>query len=243
MPPNRDQQKIARIEKIREIVREDFERIHQARSPYDVLNVGRELPVGQIEERYERYERFYRAENFQRLGDIDLTRKALDIRRAIARAIVEVRDASRPGPPPPSDHRSHDEHLFTPEEDRRALAIIYFRDGLTYLQLGDLNEAHGMFKRCVEYDATSGLGHAYLGYITHKRRSYDPQSIDEARRLLERAAQLAPNEADVFVLIARFHARQSDAESLSATVDYIERIDPAHPMLDKLQRRLRRLRD
>lgn len=235
-------QKDARIERIRSIVQDDFNRIQEASSPYQVLNVSSSEAVDEIEERYQRYERFYRAENFQRLGDIDLTRKALDIRRAIGRAIVDVR---KRGPRSESESSSslHDASLFAHDDDRHALSQIYLRDGLTYLQLGDLNEAGSFLSLAVEYGPQCALGMAYLGYVTHKRRSFDQDAVKEARRLLDRAVELSPEETDIHVLRGRFFAKQRNTEMLSTTIEEIERIDPAHPTLDRLQRKLHKLRD
>ena len=73
-----------RIEKVRGIVSEDFARISSTDDPFVILNLDEDATLDDANQRYERYEKFYRAENFQRLGDMDLTRKALHIRRAIA---------------------------------------------------------------------------------------------------------------------------------------------------------------
>lgn len=234
----------ARLERIRNIVKEDFERVSRAQEPHDILNVSSSDSLSQIEERYQRYERFYRAENFQRLGDIDLTRKALDIRRAIGRAIGKVREQrqKRSG----SRHsasESYDMGLFTPDGDRQALAAIYLRDGITYLQLGDLNGASRFLRRSVHYDQTEGLALAYLGYVVHKRRSYEPQAVEEARDLLDRAASASPDEPDVFALRGRFFAKNLEVEPLQRTIEHIEQLDPTHPMLDRLQRKLHDMLD
>ena len=54
--------KDARLERIREVVRDDYERIRLANSPYQILNVVDGESLEQIEDRYNRYERFYRAD-------------------------------------------------------------------------------------------------------------------------------------------------------------------------------------
>lgn len=232
--------KNARLERIREVVRDDYERIRLANSPYQILNVVDGESVEQIEDRYNRYERFYRAENFQRLGDIDLTRKALEIRRAIGRAIVEVR---RAGPRGGSRlARTHDTSIFEDAHDRQALAEIYLNDGLTYLQLGELPEAGRFFRLSVDYDEQRAISLAYLGYVIQKQRSFDSTAVEEARDYLDRAAQLDPDDPDVFILRGRFFAKLQDTESLAQTISDIERIDPAHPTLDRLQRKLNRLK-
>lgn len=233
--------KDARLERIREVVRDDYERIRLANSPYQILNVVDGESLEQIEDRYNRYERFYRAENFQRLGDIDLTRKALDIRRAIGRAIVEVR---RSGPRGGSNRvsRTHDTSIFEDSHDRHALAEIYLNDGLTYLQLGELTEAGRFFRLSVDYDEMRAISLAYLGYVIQKQRSFDSSAVEEARDYLDRAAKLDPEDPDVFILRGRFFAKLQDVDNLAQTIVDIERIDPAHPTLDRLQRKLNRLK-
>ena len=87
---NSRDERAERIERIREIVREDFDRVQQASSPFGVLNLTEDATLEEVHERYQRYERFYRAENFQRLGNMDLTRKALDVRRAVGTAMGKI---------------------------------------------------------------------------------------------------------------------------------------------------------
>ena len=235
--------KAVRLARIREIVREDFARVQAASSPYQVLNVMDGEGMDEIEERYVRYERFYRAENFQRLGDIDLTRKALDIRRAIGRSIVDIRKRGARARHPLTSSGVHDAAIFDGGEDRYALAEIYLRDGMAYLQLGEMNEAQRFLRLSVDYDPEGAMAMAYLGYVVHKQRSFDQEAVEEARRLLDRAAEISPHEPDIFVLRGRFFAKLEDTESLQATIDAIEKIDPAHHMLDRLQRKLNRLKE
>ncbi len=244
-------EKIARVERIREIVKDDFERVYGSQDPYDILNVAMGESLQQIEERYQRYERFYRAENFQRLGDIDLTRKALDIRRALGKAIVEVRKrGARPanslqhhtiglGAQSSSSSSSRNPLL---EHDHQALSQIYLRDGMAFLQIGDLAESSALLRRALEYNASSGVTLAYLGYVLHKHQPFDSKTLSEARGYLERATQLAPDDPDVYILRGRFFAKQHDAANLQECIEQIERINPAHPMLDRLQKKLRTLK-
>ncbi len=247
--------KNARVERIREIVMEDFERVNSSRDPYDILNVAVGESIQQIEERYQRYERFYRAENFQRLGDIDLTRKALDIRRSLGKAIVEVRklggrvqrNSSMNNAYPIGVGGARSTGASKPynpllDNDYKALGQIYLRDGMTFLQIGDLAESTALLRRSLDYNSSSGVTLAYLGYVMHKHRPFDAQILAEAREYLEQAVQLAPNDPDVYILRGRFFAKQHEAHNLQQCIDAIERINPAHPMLDRLQKKLRTLK-
>ena len=231
----------SRFEKIQEIVLEDLTRIQQASTPFVILNSKEYEPIELIEERYEKYERFYRPENFQRLGDIDLTQKALGIRRKLGHAIEEIRRivqqrSTNENPAVSSGYAS----LFVSDDDR-AMGSLYFRDALAYIQLGDLNEAYTLLQSAISYDQTSGLAKAYLGYMTFKRRAYVDNAIEQARALLAEAASLSPEDCDVFVLRGRFFARMGDLEDLMKTISQIEQLEPAHPMLDRLQRKANQL--
>jgi len=229
----------ARLQRIREIVNDDYDRVSQATTPHEVLNAASSETMSQIEARYERYERFYRAENFQRLGDMDLTRKALEIRRSIGRAISDVRQNLRTTAGNPAV--THDTNLFELDEDRVAMGDIYLRDGMTYLHLGDYAEASEMLQRSVHYNPTRGISLAYLGYVLFKHRSYDPGVIEEAREYLDRASDVEPDDPDIFVLRGRFFAKLRELTPLKECILSIERINPAHPMLDKLQRKFNEL--
>ncbi len=233
------EEKAVRIKRIREIVQDDFERISQANSPYVVLNISEAETREQVEERYERYERFYRAENFQRLGDIDLTRKALEIRRSIARAMSEIQSTMAKAPSERVER--HDMNLFAAEEDNQAMGEIYFRDAMTYLHLGDHVEACTHLRKSVKYDKRRGIAQAYLGYVLYKVKSYDQEVVREAKGLLGRAAEIDPNDPDIFVLRGRFFAKIKDRVSLQKTIEHIENIDPTHPMLDRLQKKVHQL--
>lgn len=240
--PQKPNDRQSRFEKIQDIVMEDLSRIKQAQTPFVILNSKEYEPLEVIEERYEKYERFYRPENFQRLGDIELTQKALDVRRKLGHAIEEIRSivqkrSTNENPALPGDHSG----LFVSEDDR-AMGGLYFRDALAYIQLGDLNEAYTLLKSAIFYDQTSGLAKAYLGYMTFKRRAYVDNAIDEARQLLTEAASLSPEDCDVFVLRGRFFARMGDVNDLMETINQIEILEPAHPMLDRLQRKANQLK-
>ena len=244
-----------RIERVRGIVNDDFERVRRTSDPFEILNSQRGESLAKIEQRYERYERFYRAENFQRLGDIDLTRKALEIRRTLARAINEVRASSgavrapRAADSAPSGHRNssvydsylpadYGEESVEIDADRAAMAHIYFRDGLAFLQLGDLHEAVSFFDRASSHDPREGLYLAYKGYSIYRRDPYSDEAKREARELVERARELSPDDADTHVLRARFFLKVEEIETAKRAMAEVERLSPEHPMLPRLRRKV-----
>lgn len=223
----------ARIERIRAVVNEDFERISKSEDPFVILNIDPDIRWEEAAARYERYERFYRAENFQRLGDMDLTRKAMDIRRAVGRAIVEVQGLTvgEPVGAPPSE-------VDEVDPDERAMGDIYFRDGLTYLRLGDLDTARDAFRKSHDSDPGRGIALAYLGYTSFRRRIHDEELQQETRETMAAAIRLAPTDPDVHVLAARFHLKIGDTDAARAAIQRVERLEPAHPKLGKLHARL-----
>lgn len=234
-----DSDKAARIERIRSIVTEDFERIVSTDDPFVILNLEPATSWDEAAARYERYERFYRAENFQRLGDMDLTRKALDIRRSVGRAIVEVQSILEEQASTSERHNG----VGLPEVDPNSAALgsIYFKDGLTYLKLGDLDMACECFRRACDYDPSEGLPLGYLSYTNFRRRMNEPEVVAETRKSLQQAARMDPGNADVFVLVARFHMKLGEEADAKAAIGKVESINPDHPKLDRLYGRLDRL--
>lgn len=228
--------KAARLDRIRAIVNEDFERITGTDDPFVVLNLPRDTDWEEASARYERYERFYRAENFQRLGDVDLTRKALDIRRAVGRAIVEVQgvlDSLNDESEVPSESNTG---MLKLDPNSIALGDIYFRDGLTYLKLGDVENAQECFRTGCDYDPTRGILLAYLSYTTLRRRINEPDVVEEQRRNLYQATRVDPRNADIWVLVARMHIKLGEKDDAVMAIEKVANIDPKHPKLEKLRR-------
>lgn len=234
-----DSDKSARIERIRAIVNEDYDRIMKSDDAFVILNLSSDASHDEAMARYERYERFYRAENFQRLGDGDLTRKALDIRRAVGRAIVDVQ--AELGSSSALSEGLDMAAIPEVEPNFAALGDIYFRDGLTYVKLGDLEEGSKCFRRACDYDPTQGLALAYLAYTTFRQRMNDPDLVDESRANLAQARRMEPQNADVHVLVARFHMKLGEAEEAQEAIAAVERLMPDHPKLNKLHSRFQAL--
>lgn len=230
--------KAVRIERLRAIVNEDYERITNTEDPYVVLNLDSSADWETAAARYERYERFYRAENFQRLGDMDLTRKALDVRRAVGRAIVEIQGAMEDRADVSGGTEERPPSFSELDPNSQALGDIYFRDGLTYLRLGDLDSALDCLQRAKEYDPTRGLLLAYHAYTSFRRRTTDPDTVEESRRSMLQAARMEPNDPDVHVLVARFFLKIKDVEQSVKSIERVRKLSPKHPKLSVLEQRL-----
>ena len=227
-----------RIERIRSIVREDFERIQETSDPYVVLNLTNEATMEEVRDRYDRYERFYRAENFQRLGNMDLTRKALDVRRAIGRAMVQIQ--SRPDTASKLEQPSAQQvapDLPDVDPEAEAMGDIYFRDGLTYLRLGDFNAAREYFQRACDYDPSRGIILANLAYTRFKLDPTNEPLQGQAGRGLKRAAKMEPNNPEIFALLARFGINTRNQEMSHRALKQLEALKPDHPLLPSLKKR------
>lgn len=237
-PPKED-----RIERVRGIVSEDFARISSGDDPFTILNLSREATLEEAKDRYERYEKFYRAENFQRLGDMDLTRKALHIRRAIGRAMVSIQGELVNAPMTNADPSESQPVIPDVDADCAALSDIYFRDGLTYLKLRDLNSAVDCLQRAVDYDPGRGDVLAYFAYARFKLRHNDPRVVDESREQLDRAARMNPHNIDIFLLRTRFGINTENPDFAQKALSTVKKLRPDHPKISKLERRLNRLQD
>ena len=229
-----------RIERIKSIVEEDYHRIQATDNPYQILNLPDHASPEQVKDRYERYERFYRAENFQRLGNMDLTRKALDVRRSIGRAMVRIQAEQSSQPEPaskPTKRPGADTDLPSVDPDAAAMGDIYFRDALSYLSIGDLSSACEYFQRACDYDPSRGIIRAHLAYTEFKRNPTHEETVKRAGRQLRMAADLAPNNVEVFALLARFGINDRDNELAHSAIKRMEALDPSHPQLARLKKR------
>ena len=204
--------------RIRGIVNEDYTRISGESDPYIILNVEPDASWESVNSRFESYERFYRVENFQRIGDMDLTRKALDIRRAVARAIADIRSRISKTS---NVAEGADVGRLVVDPKSAALGDICFRDGLTYLKLGDLDVAHKTFRTACDYDPSRGILLAYLSYTAFRRRMNEPDVVEESRRNLIRAIEMQPLNSDIERLVTRFFEKTGDRQT---AIELINRV-------------------
>lgn len=230
--------KSQKIERVRTIVFEDYERMTSSLDPFVILNLPTDTSWEDATARYERYERFYRAENFQRLGDVDLTRKALDIRRIVGRAIIDLQDLMNAIFSESEASEVSNTGMIALDPNAAALADIYYRDGLTFLKLGDLDSASECFRTGCDYDPTRGILLAYRAYTSFRKAIHDPAVVDEARRSLYHASRMDPADADVWVLIARYHLKLVETHESDQAIERVRLLNPKHPKLAKLLKHL-----
>jgi tetratricopeptide (TPR) repeat protein len=266
--------RVNRIGRIQGIVQEDYDRITGTRDPYIKLNLK---PGSDFELVVERYERFYRGENFERLGDDDLTRMALEIRGALGRAMVEIQarknaqksglvpgpDASAHGPrdqavsrndvptapfpkaetqaasPAPTVVEVANDLRTAIDPDEAAIGDIYYRDGLTFMRLGDYDSACDILLRARDYDPSRGIILANYAYSRFKSRAGDPSVVEQAGADLARAATLDPADAEIFVLMTRFAINSGQAAMAHEAISRLEIVHPGHPRLPKLRARVK----
>jgi len=227
---------------IRAMVDADFHRISETDNPFRILNLAEDADLEAARERFERYERFYRADNFRRFDDPDLTGRAQQIREAMSRAMVAL--SGRQNSSSATRHASANAVGFVAPPaavDTAPLGDIYFRDGLTYLKLGDLNAAEDCLQRAVDHDPGRGILVAYLNYARYKLRNNDPEVVGACRENLRQAARLEPDNVEIFVIMARFGLNIDEPILVSEAIARIETLRSDHPKLATLRERLARL--
>ncbi len=227
-----------RLSGIKRIVQEDYERIRNTEDPYITLNLRPDASLSQVGSRFNRYERFYREENFQRLGDEELTAHVIEIRRSIERAMIEIQTLF--GPESEQDNSNY--YVFSGAReataDNLAFCDVYFRDGLTYLRLGDFDSAGEFFKKARRHNPDRGLLVAHIAYLDYKRDSDNPKAVEDASKAFEKAISLDTENVDIYILQARFALASSQNALAVASIARIEAIEPNHPWLSRLKPRV-----
>jgi DNA-binding response OmpR family regulator len=197
------------LRRIYDVVLRDFRRIQEVSNPYEALCVSRTEPVDVIRRRYERFERFYRPENFQRIGDSKLYSLAVEIRQALARAMAEIENSSalsglgeRPSTGVSFGPTSS---WFEPPSNNHPLAQILFNDGLTYLRLGDFLEADLHFRRAVDEAGANGMFDAYIVWTAYLKANRSVDAAGTARLALEKLVERYPGEDTAYHFLAHIH--------------------------------------
>lgn len=217
------------VQRVYEMVLKDYRRVHDAGSPYDILRVSRNEPIAIIRKRYEQFERFYRPDNFSRLGDEKLYRLAVEIRQAMARAMVEI-EAGTMGE---KGGRDADSSGFgrrvgwgseTPVED--PLAQIFFNDGLTYLRISEHGEAVAHFQRSIDLMPNKASFRAYLVWGEFLREGRSREAATRAKQGLERWLEQYPEEDTIYHFLAHIHREDGDLEK---AVSYYRRAAELNP--------------
>lgn len=221
-----------RAEKVRTVVENDHERIMDADDPWTVLGLGEGASAEEVNAEFERYEQFYRAENFKRFDDKDLTRKALEIRKLVSRAVVELQARNQKGGPSAKSSPS----LRSIDPDAHALADIYFRDGISWMKLDDLEAAIDCFQRSMDLDPSSGVTLAYHAYARFRQAPNDGDVVRECRESFRTAAIIEPDDPQVHVLKSRFALQTHNPEMARKGIERVRALEPTHPAIGELRR-------
>jgi tetratricopeptide (TPR) repeat protein len=230
-PPDIDD---AEVDEIRRVVARDHNRVTETDDPWKVLGLGRDASSAEINQRFEQYEQFYRADNFERFDDKDLTKQALEIRKRVSRAVVELQASRRSS----GDVSSNGAPVLQSiDPDCRALADIYFRDGITWMKLEDLESAITCFKRSMDHDPGEGVPLAYHAFARFDREPDNSEVIAECRESFRTAAIVDPENPEVHVLRARFAIRSGHPEMAGASIENVRKLEPGHPAVGELRRR------
>lgn len=219
-------------EKVRDIVEDDYDRIMDAGDPWTVLGLGEGADAEKVSTEFERYEQFYRAENFKRFDDKDLTRKALEIRKLVSRAVVELQATNQSD----FDASSSSPSLRTIDTDAQALAHIYFRDGISWMKLDDLESAIECFQRSMDLDPSNGVTLAYHAYASFRQAPDNSEVVTECRESFRTAAMIEPEDPQVHVLKARFALQTHNPEMAKRGIERVRALEPSHPAIGELRR-------
>jgi len=222
----------ARAEKVQKVVDDDYERVVEADGPWTVLGLEVGASPEEVNAQFERYEQFYRAENFKRFDDNDLTRKALEIRKLVSRAVVELQAMSRDEGESPGSSPS----LQSIDSDAQALAGIYFRDGISWLKLDDVETAIDCFQRSMDLDPSSGLTLAYHAYAQFRQSPNDSSVVLQSRESFRTAAIIEPDDPQIHVLKARFALQTHNPEMAEEAIKRVRLLEPTHPAISELRR-------
>jgi len=230
--PERPDIEDAQVDKIRRVVDRDYQRVTDADNPWAVLGLDRGASPTQINQQFERYEQFYRAENFKRFDDNDLTRKALEIRKMISRAVVELQAAEE-------DEEAQGQGataLDSIDPDSQALADIYFRDGITWMKLEDLEAAAESFQRSMDHDPSRGETLAYHAFACYQRGPHDRDVVAESRESFRTASIIGSDNPEVHVLQARFALETQKDEMAKQAIENLRAVEPGHSAIGELRR-------
>lgn len=214
--------KKSQLQRIYDVVLRDYRRAVEYTSPYDVLRVSNSDTIEVIRRRFERFERFYRPENFQRLSDSKLYKLAIEIRQIMARAMADIEGDSNATssvtnrPILRSDSNEHSEAMDP-------LAQIFFNDALTYLRIADYEEAKYHFDRACSIIPNHATYLAYIIWTDFLKAGRNPTAAAAAKLELQNLIKHHPGNDTAYHFLAhifreegrldmaiRFYQRASD---------------------------------
>jgi tetratricopeptide (TPR) repeat protein len=213
------------------MVLKDYRRVIEATNPYDILRVTRHEAISLIRRRYEQFERFYRLDNFSRLGDDKLYKLAIEIRQAMARAMVEIEASAALGRAPGDDVNSgFSKQTWSAVEGAShvddPLAQIFFSDGLTYLRISDYPEAVAHFQRAIERVPNKASVKTHLIWAEFLRDGRSRESAKAAKQSLEGMLSQHPNEDSIYQFLAHISREEGD---LDRAVTYYRKAAELNP--------------
>lgn len=173
-----------KFERIRLMVEEDQARVARARNAFQVLGLSGGAGRAEVTARFQRFSRFYRPENFERIGDEELIATSRELMAAFRNAATEVLGKAPAELPFSGERRSGKSSARSPSVDDQVLAEVFFDDGNTYLKLGDNHEALSHFKRSTGLVPNSPKFLAYTGWCIYLVDKKNAKRVAEAKQTL-----------------------------------------------------------
>ncbi|MBN1945415.1 MAG: tetratricopeptide repeat protein [Bradymonadales bacterium] len=181
-----------KFERIRQIVAEDRTRVDRATSPHAILGLADGASDAEVNARYQRYCRFYKPENFERIGDTDLLKDAQSLLEAFRKAASDILGEVPSQLPAPLQGIPLVSEVQARQEET-ILAEVFFDDSMTYLKVGDFKEAQEHLRRSSRLVPDNPRFLAQLGWVTYLAGKGNMLEVAKAKQTLLNALKLDPN--------------------------------------------------
>ncbi|MBH23927.1 MAG: hypothetical protein CMH57_05605 [Myxococcales bacterium] len=223
------------------LVELEHHRVLNARSPEALLEVPDDADNREIHAAYMALERFTHSDNFTDFAE--LRPMAREVRRLVEGAMRQF-IPEQPISRPTSLRSIRSSGIWDPPQTRdpstqHALAHVLFLDGMTYLKLADLDEAHEHFEQAHQLHPEEARYLAFLGWSLYLR-SYNTDDRETGRKAVLEAMHRDPELDLTYVILGNIYVREG--QQLRALNLYRKAVT-LNPRNKDARKRLRRLED
>lgn len=169
-------------------------------------------------------------------GDLNAAARVVSALIALGAIRAEIVAAAIPAPSPPSSTdqiRCSEPPPKGPStganrDDNRAVAEILFQDGLTYLTIGDLDEARAHFLKASHICPDRPAYRAYLGWGAVLADTDSGTLAARGRQLVADASAAAPRSEWTQLALAMVKSHDGDSRASIAAYEKVLSINPAN---------------